>query len=191
MRSEINPGNALLVVAIADELPSQVVPGWRVVYTGVGKVNAAIAATEACLQYRPSHLLNYGTAGGLNPAIQGLVRVHHVVQRDMDVRPLGFPLGHTPFDTTGHIELGGAGVSCGTGDHFVTAPPELLTDIVDMEAYALAKVCLSLGVHFHCWKYISDQANGDAPTDWARNVARGMDAFRETVIWPIEDGIRS
>ncbi|MEL0224753.1 MAG: 5'-methylthioadenosine nucleosidase, partial [Gammaproteobacteria bacterium] len=103
----ITPDNTLIVVALEDELPTHMVPGWNVLYTGVGKVNAAIAATEAVLEAQPTHLINYGTAGALNTQITGLNRVNHIVQRDMDVRPLGFELGHTPFDTTGHIDLGG------------------------------------------------------------------------------------
>jgi adenosylhomocysteine nucleosidase len=103
----------------------------------------------------------------------------------MDVRPLGFELGHTPFDTTGHIDLGGPGVSLGTGDHFVTTPPELVTDIVDMEAYALAKVARLFSIHFQCWKYISDNANDDAADHWAENVAKGARAFVDEVIQPL------
>jgi len=183
--SLIQPENTLIVVALEDELPTQLVAGWNVLYTGVGKVNAAIAATEAVLETRPIHLINYGTAGALNPSITGLNRVNHIVQRDMDVRPLGFELGHTPFDTTGHIDLGGPGVSLGTGDHFVTTPPELVTDIVDMEAYALAKVARLFSIHFQCWKYISDNANDNAADHWAENVAKGARAFVDEVIRPL------
>ena len=183
--SLIQPENTLIVVALEDELPTHLVAGWNVLYTGVGKVNAAIAATEAVLETRPIHLINYGTAGALNPSITGLNRVNHIVQRDMDVRPLGFELGHTPFDTTGHIDLGGPGVSLGTGDHFVTTPPERVTDIVDMEAYALAKVARLFSIHFQCWKYISDNANDDAADHWAENVAKGARAFVDEVIQPL------
>ena len=183
--SLIQPENTLIVVALEDELPTHLVAGWNVLYTGVGKVNAAIAATEAVLETRPIHLINYGTAGALNPSITGLNRVNHIVQRDMDVRPLGFELGHTPFDTTGHIDLGGPGVSLGTGDHFVTTPPELVTDIVDMEAYALAKVARLFSIHFQCWTYISDNANDDAADHWAENVAKGARAFVDEVIQPL------
>lgn len=183
--SLIQSENTLIVVALEDELPTHLVAGWNVLYTGVGKVNAAIAATEAVLETRPIHLINYGTAGALNPSITGLNRVNHIVQRDMDVRPLGFELGHTPFDTTGHIDLGGPGVSLGTGDHFVTTPPELVTDIVDMEAYALAKVARLFSIHFQCWKYISDNANDDAADHWAENVAKGARAFVDEVIQPL------
>jgi adenosylhomocysteine nucleosidase len=183
--SLIQPENTLIMVALEDELPTHLVAGWNVLYTGVGKVNAAIAATEAVLETRPIHLINYGTAGALNPSITGLNRVNHIVQRDMDVRPLGFELGHTPFDTTGHIDLGGPGVSLGTGDHFVTTPPDLVTDIVDMEAYALAKVARLFSIHFQCWKYISDNANDDAADHWAENVAKGARAFVDEVIQPL------
>ena len=183
--SLIQPENTLIVVALEDELPTHLVAGWNVLYTGVGKVNAAIAATEAVLETRPIHLINYGTAGALNPSITGLNRVNHIVQRDIDVRPFGFELGHTPFDTTGHIDLGGPGVSLGTGDHFVTTPPELVTDIVDMEAYALAKVARLFSIHFQCWKYISDNANDDAADHWAENVAKGARAFVDEVIQPL------
>lgn len=181
----ISPHNTLLVVALEDELPSHLVAGWTVLYTGVGKINAAIAATEAVMAAKPQHLINYGTAGALNPNIKGLVRVNELVQRDMDVRPLGFELGQTPFDTEGHIRLTGQGVSCGTGDHFVTAPPELMTDLVDMEAYALAKVARVFSVQFHCYKYVSDQADGSAADHWSENVARGANAFVTEVIAPI------
>ena len=44
--SLIQPENTLIVVALEDELPTHLVAGWNVLYTGVGKVNAAIAATE-------------------------------------------------------------------------------------------------------------------------------------------------
>ena len=183
--SLIQPENTLIAVALEDELPTHLVAGWNVLYTGVGKVNAAIAATEAVLEMRPIHLINYGTAGALNPSITGLNRVNHIVQRDMDVRPLGLDLGRTPFDPTGHIDLGGPGVSLGTGDHFVTTPPELVTDIVDMEAYALAKVARLFSIHFQCWKYISDNANDDAADHWAENVAKGARAFVDEVIQPL------
>ncbi len=178
--------NTLLVVALEDELPSSLVSGWNVLYTGVGKVNAAIAATEAVLATKPKHLINFGTAGALTEGVSGMHRIRHLVQRDMDVRPLGFELGHTPFDTTGHIDLGGDGLTLGTGDHFVTTPPELMTDLVDMEAYALAKVARTFGIEFHCYKYVSDQADGEAADSWAENVAKGARLFVETVIKPLE-----
>ena len=85
----ITPRNTLIVVALEDELPTKLAPDWSILYTGVGKINAAIKATEAVLQNRPSHLINYGTAGALNTSIYGLT-VNRIVRHDMDIRPLGF-----------------------------------------------------------------------------------------------------
>ena len=56
----------ILFVALASELPKELVPnGIDVVYTGVGKVNAAIKATETLKELSPSEtiVINYGSAG--------------------------------------------------------------------------------------------------------------------------------
>ena len=185
-RMKKTSANTLIVVALEDELPSHLVSGWKVLYTGVGKVNAAIAVTEAVLSGQQQYLINYGTAGALNSSITGLNRVNHIVQRDMDVRPLGFELGHTPFDSVGHIDLGGPGVSLSTGDHFVTNPPELPADIVDMEAYAIAKVARVFNINFECWKYVSDKADEDAAANWQESVTKGAIDFLQTVIKPLQ-----
>ena len=46
------------------------------------------------------------------------------------------------------------GYSCGSGDSFVNKQIEMEVDLVDMEAYALAKVCKLEGIKFRCFKYI-------------------------------------
>ena len=46
-----------------------------------------------------------------------------------------------------------------------------------MEAYALAKVCAMMDRDFICYKYISDDANDDADTEWKSNVANGEPMF--------------
>jgi adenosylhomocysteine nucleosidase len=48
-----------------------------------------------------------------------------------------------------------------------------------MEAYALAKVCASMGKDFHCYKYISDDASSDADNDWQENMSKGEPLFYE------------
>ena len=57
----------ILFVALPSELPKELVPnGIDVVYTGVGKVNAAIKATETLKDLDPTDVvvINYGSAGG-------------------------------------------------------------------------------------------------------------------------------
>ena len=140
----------LILVAIAEELSVEDLPDYQIHYTGVGKINASIKALEIIKDYSPTHLINYGTAGSLNKKLKGLVEVTQFFQRDMDASPLGFKIGQTPFDEIEEINFGSTGYSCGTGDSFVTQTPKLRTDLVDMEAYAIAKICylktLSLNV---------------------------------------------
>ena len=152
----------------------------EVYFTGVGKVNAAATTAQILQEHKPKLVINYGTAGSLNPNIKGLVKVTGFVDRDMDVRPLNFKLGQTPYEKD--IMLGTEEVVCGTGDTFATSKPKIDCDIVDMEAYAIAKICKKHKVKFLCYKYISDSADSNASSDWEKNVAKGCKLFKEEVL---------
>lgn len=155
---------------------------YQVFYTGVGKVNAAHVATKYAMQRTCDAVINYGTAGALNQKLIGqLVEVGTVYQRDMDARPLT-PLGTTPYDLehkASELVVCDSPYSLSTGDNFVTSMPEIATDLVDMEAYAIAKVCRHLAVPFYCVKYASDFADENAAEHWQDNVAKGAELFRE------------
>ena len=177
-----------LIVALEVELADITMPsGVRVTCCGVGKVNAALAAAHVLARHDCQRVINYGTAGSLVPALAGqLVRVASISQRDMDARPLA-PLGTTPFEdgpVAGDIDLGGVGVRLSTGDNFVTSPPEVPSDIVDMEAYALAKACHRAGMPFECYKFVTDLADENATVNWRENVAKGAGLFRELMNSP-------
>ena len=174
-----DPATTLILVALEHELPRQLLTEWRIAYTGVGKINAAVSAEREILAKRPKTIINFGTAGSLSDQHHGLVEVTRFYQRDMDVQGLGFVLGQTPFEDEGPIDLMRPGLSCGTGDQFVTAPPALMTDLVDMEAYALAKSALYHGIDFYCFKFISDHADEDAGLSWQDNVKKGAGLFAQ------------
>ena len=167
----------LILVAVKEELSEKDLPDFNVHYTGVGKINASFKTLEIIREYSPTHIINYGTAGSLNTELMGLVEVTRFFQRDMDASSLGFKIGQTPFDDIAEIDLGNHGFSCGTGDSFVTQIPKLKTDLVDMEAYAIAKICYIKDVKFKCFKYISDNADKNANDDWIKNVAEGKKLF--------------
>ena len=154
----IDKKNTLILVALEQELPKSYLPGWKIIYTGVGKVNASFAISRSYLDYKPEYVVNYGTAGSLNKNISGLIEVSKFYQRDMDVRGLGFKLGETPFDDVNEIIYSDEGFSCGSGDSFVKNKIEIDVDLVDMEAYALAKVCHLHNVPFISFKYITDKS---------------------------------
>ena len=162
--------------------------GVPVLYTGLGKVNAAIALTHRLAAYRhagrPAPLVvNFGTAGSHRFATGTLVGCHRFVQRDMDVRALGFAYGVTPFEDV-PAELAFPAVFsslphglCGSGDSFATGESVMHCEVVDMEAYAYAKVCLFAGAHFACAKYITDGADHAAAGDWSGNLSAAAAAF--------------
>ncbi len=181
-------GKILVSTAIGDELDKARAPdGVRVIYTGVGKINAASATT---LALRPALVINYGTAGKINETLQGLVEVSGVVQRDMMAMPLA-PRGRTPFSPAlDRLSSGQAGVVCGTGDSFVTASDPWLIeneiDIVDMELFAVAQVCQGHSLPWRAFKFITDDANDIAHRDWTANVRDG-----ESLFWDVLERIRS
>lgn len=155
--------------------------GVPVLYCGVGKVNAAIALTRELGRYRHAGqplplVLNFGSAGSRLHPSGSLLACHEFVQRDMDVRGLGFALGVTPFDDVParlvfkprFPDLPAA--VCGSGDSFATTATPMPCDVVDMEAYALAKVCWCERADFGCVKFVTDGADHAAADHWQSNV---------------------
>jgi adenosylhomocysteine nucleosidase len=179
-------GKILVLTAIDDELDKARAPeGVEVIYSGVGKVNAASAATLALLVLRPTLVINYGTAGKITESIHGLVEVAHVMQRDMMAMPLA-PRGRTPFSSElDRLSSGFGDVTCGTGDSFVTSGDPWLNenniDIVDMELFAIAHVCQRHSIPWRAFKFITDDANDLAAEHWTANVASGQDLFWDAV----------
>ena len=181
MKVKFNKSETLIIVALEDECPKDLIEDWRVVYSGVGKVNSLISLSRAISEERPKTVINFGTAGSTDPSLQGLKEVTTFKQRDMDVRPLGFKVGETPYDDINDISLGRSGLSCGTGDNFVSSTQNIDTDLFDMEAYAIAKFCLLNELEFYCYKFVSDNANDEAAEDWKKNVSKGAKEFKQLI----------
>ena len=180
-----------ILVVMALEIEAQGVferAGVPVLYCGVGKVNAAMALMRELSQYRAvgAHLprvVNFGTAGSRHFPSGALVACHRFVQRDMDASALGFPIGHTPFEhLPAQLEFPAmfpelpSGL-CGSGDSFQTGAAALHCEVMEMEAYALAKVCRAEGAVFGCAKYITDGADHSAAEDWRSNLPLAAQAF--------------
>ena len=88
----------LVVMALAAESDGVFeAAGVPVLYCGVGKVNAAIALTRELSRYAQARepwplVVNFGTAGSRVHAAGTMLACHEFIQRDMDVRGLGFAL---------------------------------------------------------------------------------------------------
>jgi adenosylhomocysteine nucleosidase len=176
----------ILLVALEAELPYNLAPSnYKVIYTGVGKVNAAFAATRAIseahsLGWHPE-VYNYGTVGAVDKHLQGMQRITKFVQRDMNAEPQS-PRGVTPFEAgLPYLDFSpdmSYSLTLGTGDQFVHELEDWLmdneVDLVDMEAYAIAHVCKKMNVNFICYKYITDYVGTpNQAAEWRKNVAIG------------------
>jgi len=150
-------------------------------YTGVGKINATYNTLRLINTHKPKTIINFGTAGTINVGLRGIVECTKFYQRDMDVRGLDYELGETPFDGINEIIISENGYSCGTGDNFVNKKIGMEVDVVDMEAYAIAKVCKLENIKFKCFKYISDNADKNANNDWKKNLILGAQAFSKFI----------
>ena len=131
------------------------------------------------------------------------------IQRDMYIKQFGLKPGETAFDNETYqkhyktqtppiiIDFKnkinnnplGNNLLCATGDNFVTEFNSDLSDIektygedlsvIDMEAYALAKIAFSYNISFISFKYITDNLNSKGSSDWEKHVNKGAKKFKE------------
>ena len=183
--------NLLLAMALPQENAGNRLGqlGHEIIYTGVGKVNAALHLSAALAGRRPENLLvvNLGSAGSHVYDAGTVICATRFFERDMDATALGFALGQTPFEDHTYLEYGLAipglpQAACYTGDSFVTSHhPSLRFDIIDMEAYALAKVAQHMGVPFLSLKFITDGANGHAASAWSEAVVMAAEKLHDAL----------
>jgi adenosylhomocysteine nucleosidase len=92
------------------------------------------------------------------------------------------PRGEVPFSArpNAYVSEGGKYV-CGSGDSFVTeTDPWLIAqaiDVVDMELFAIAAVAHDAAIPWRSFKYITDDADASAGSDWHTSVQHGEELF--------------
>lgn len=87
----------LIIVALEKELDAKTIPEeFDVIYTGVGKLNVAIATMQGIQKFKPKHVINFGTVGDVKGTFSGILEVSQTLQRDM------MPSEPTPRGTTPH-----------------------------------------------------------------------------------------
>ena len=182
--------NTLIVCALKNELKVDKAK-FKILYTGVGKINAAISLTKYISEHNQiKNVINYGTAGSTKIEVGTLVDCTMFIQRDMDISGLGFDKYVTPFDKkiptiiNSSFEYNPIKTfsTCATGDSFANDGSIHVGDVVDMEAYALAKVCYIFKRNFISFKYISDGANDHSIKDWSKNIHQGEELFKSTIL---------
>jgi adenosylhomocysteine nucleosidase len=134
---------------------------------GIGPVEAAIATTRALMERReklPGLVVNLGSAGSNRLEQCRVYQATSVSYRDMDASALGFPRGETPLldqpATLGLVPVikGLTPATLSTGANVVTGSfyQSVVEDMVDMETFAVKRVCQTFGVPLLGLRGISD-----------------------------------
>lgn len=141
---------------------------------GAGKILAAMGTQWLIDNFDVDEIINVGTAGGnpnhKNIEVGRIYAIGKVIDRDYKIMNTVNPSitidEHNSFN------------KCYTGDSFVENWNNTEMGIVDMEAYAIAKVCTHPEncIPFSCFKYISDTGS-DA--DWNENLKDCNEKFNE------------
>ena len=177
-----------------------------IVFSGIGKVNAAYACTLLCREFSPEFIVTTGLSGGLGRSnVLNTVVATATCQHDSDTTALGDPIGlistvnkiYFPADeklTELFCRLTGAkkGVfAC--GDQFV-ADKEKARKIVenfdavacDMESGAIGQVAYLAGVPYVAIRIISDGANEGAPISFSELTEKASVLLYDAVKKAIE-----
>ena len=169
----------IISVALEDELP--VLKNESIIYTGIGKINATYKLTKY-LAENPhiNKVFNFGTAGAVTKLSTNVIKCSRFIQGDMDCSTVGLRPTVTPYEHDTQIISFGKGAICSTQDFFVTLSPDYKCDVVDMEAYALAKVCKLFNKQFICYKFISDKVGSqNQGQEWDQNKSFGANIFQD------------
>ena len=165
------------------------------VVSGIGKVNAAVCAQILSDDYKVTHLINVGVAGGIKQNINPLdvVIATSLIQHDMDVTAFGMKKGEIPrFETSqfktnevltslaynfskenkGYATHQGIIVS---GDEFISSKERILSldaefnaSACEMEGAAIAQVAYLNDIPFAVIRAISDNAATGATMDYEK-----------------------
>lgn len=172
LHRSISRDRPLLVVALKEEATHLHALDLPILVTGAGKVNAAVAVATTIGEQRPHSLINLGTAGALRPGLTGTHVIARVTQHDLDDAAL-FSLTGLHFGEP--IDLETSGLTLATGDAFIADPAvrdrlAQHADLVDMEAYAIARAATAARLPITIVKQVSDEASSEAATSWSESV---------------------
>ncbi len=161
---------------------------------GIGKVNAAIGTTLMIDRFKPTCIINTGSAGGFDPALNvgDVVISTEVRHHDVDVTAFGYEHGQVPqlpaaFEPCGTLVNkallaleklnGNHQVDKGliiTGDSFMQCAQRVSetrekfpsSKAVEMEAAAIAQVCHQMDIPFLIIRSLSDIAGKESSTSF-------------------------
>ena len=136
-------------------------------YTGIGKTNAAFALTEALSvlaenELTVNQIINIGLAGGSLLELGAIVQVKRTTYSDFDLSIFNDPV--PSFDLKVNKDLDLKQVVCYSADRFVTSPLDVkeTSYVCDMELTSLARVADIKSIPLTAFKIVSDQVDAKA-----------------------------
>jgi len=147
----------LIICALNKEFYSEKYSGMTY-YSGIGKLNAMSSAYRLINKYKPKTIINVGTVGACDYTLNNVVDCGEFYERD------------NTFDKIDRrIIMDSGKAKCGTGDSFLLLR-DIKYDVVDMEAYAIARACRDNNVEFLCYKYVTDYVGKNSREEWNHNL---------------------
>ena len=182
--------------------------------SGIGKVNAAIGTTILLQMFKPDCVINTGSAGGFDPALNvgDIVISSEVRHHDVDLTVFGYEYGQvpqqppffTPDETLAAIaerciaRMEGMKTVRGliaTGDQFMNDPQRVerkrglfpAMKAVEMEAAAIAQTCQQFSTPFIVIRALSDIAGKESGVSFDQFLVTAAKHSAEMIIAMIDE----
>ncbi len=147
--------------------------------SGMGKVNASMAATHGIFEQSPDLVLNIGTCAAIEHKVGDIFVCREFVDRDLaKVSGLGLASEygfHDELAERGYCRDWREQGVCNTGDSFLTELIDAKGDCFDMEAFAIAQVCKARRVPFLSVKYVTDIIGNNSVEHWKEKLAHARE----------------
>lgn len=166
----------LLVSATKLEHHDEELFGIPIHIVGVGKVESAMNTLKLIQKFQPDHVVNFGSCGNLKDYKVGEILPIGTVYDDFYgcVVPEHEPIviSESPF------KLFTTDTFYDTSAVYSNSYTENIRrcDVVDMEGFSIAKVCLDENISVSLYKWVSD--DGDS-TAWLHNASIGYNNFKK------------
>lgn len=175
--------------------------------SGIGKVNAAISTTLLIKKFKPTLIINTGSAGALDDSLSvgDILISNNVMYHDADATAFGYDIGQIPqmpaqFEanqqllqlTEKVVKQQNLTAKIGqivSGDSFIGSSEQRLkikrqfskAMAVEMEATAIAQTCYQFNLPFIVTRAVSDLANGEAEMSFEEFLGKAAQSSSKIV----------
>jgi adenosylhomocysteine nucleosidase len=151
----------------------------RLVISGIGKANAAMASAYCCREFNPSCICNLGAAGavGFSHPLGEIFHITKIFEHDRPKLRSDKPMVYKP-----HVLDGFQNATLSTGDRAITDPEERMeisrfADLVDMEGAAVVQACRIFETKCYLFKFVSDTPEHTNDDDIIKHIRTYRGSF--------------